>query len=164
MMTKYQGRLDGFEEEIIAAWNSVVTKHDTVVHLGDLGLTNRDKLKGWCKRLKGKKFLILGNHDSQTDAFYADCGFTVIPDAHESFRDKYDHWHDFIFTHEPVFTLPDNWFNVHGHLHGNSHRGAIIDGYRHFDVGVDAIGYAPIRLSEIMDKLYSQPQEYIQIF
>lgn len=157
-MTEYQGRNVGFEEEIIKEWNSVVSKTDTVVVLGDLAMGKKDKIQPWTNRLKGKKYLVLGNHDSGTDSFYSYCDFTVVPDLHEAFRDKYDNWAHYLFTHEPVFGLPDGWINVHGHLHGNTHRQCEENKKprekdMHFDVGVDAIGYKPIRLFEIMSRM-----------
>ncbi len=178
-MTSFQNRNVGFEEELIAAWNAVVTNKDQVLHLGDLVMSHdKEKALGWLRRLNGRKFLILGNHDGRTDSWYKEAGFTVIPDAHESFHDKYDRWTHYLFTHEPVAVPAPNWFNIHGHNHGNLHRGATPDDRRHYDVGVDAQGYAPKRLSEIMALLAARPKEqeviaelpfdeipqYIQIF
>lgn len=51
-------------EKLIELWNSVVTPEDTVYNLGDLSMAaNTKKVVEVAKRLNGKHFLILGNHD-----------------------------------------------------------------------------------------------------
>jgi len=147
------GRPVDFNERIIANWNRVVGKNDSILHLGDLTMTNKEKTMSYCKQLRGKKYLIRGNHDGASDTWYEDCGFTVVEPIFKIFRDKYDNWNKYLLTHEPVMELPSGWFNIHGHLHGNSHRGAVPDGNQHFDVGVDCCDFTPIRLYEVMTTL-----------
>ena len=48
---------------MIYNWNSVVSKDDTIYHLGDVGLGNDEQIKNIIDRLNGNKILILGNHD-----------------------------------------------------------------------------------------------------
>jgi len=136
-------------EDIVKAWNSVIKKHDVVLHLGDLSMTNKETTSGWTKRLRGRKYLILGNHDNHSVSWYADCGFTVIPPALYFVKDKYENRKYICFTHEPIKPLPEGWFNIHGHLHGDNHRGIKTTG-KHFDVGVDAIGYQPVPLYSLL--------------
>ena len=51
-------------EALITYWNSVVTPEDTVYDLGDISMiANTKKIVEIAKRLNGKHFLILGNHD-----------------------------------------------------------------------------------------------------
>lgn len=145
-------RPENYNELIIEGWNSVVTKHDSVLFLGDLSFVNKAKTAGYCSKLKGRKWMIRGNHDSANVGWYADCGFTVVEPIFKRFKDKYDNWLSVLFTHEPVFPLPEGWINIHGHLHGNSHRGNVPDGIRHFDVGVDPLKYVPIRIYKVLDE------------
>lgn len=147
------GRPGNFSELIVENWNKVVGKKDFVLHLGDLTMTNKEKTKSYTQRLNGQKFLIRGNHDGASDTWYQECGFTVVEPIFKIFKDKYDNWHKFLFTHVPVAPLPDEFFNVHGHLHGNSHRGNVPNGYQYFDVGVDCTNFTPIRLYEVFQKL-----------
>ena len=51
-------------EAIIANWNSTVDEDDEVFVVGDVGNI------GYISRLKGKKYLIKGNHDKLSDDFY----------------------------------------------------------------------------------------------
>jgi calcineurin-like phosphoesterase family protein len=146
---QWENREEGFEKRIIADWNSTVTKHDTVLHLGDLAICSKEKALAWCKQLKGKKYLIRGNHDGQSDGWLADCGFTVIPEAFYRHQDKYGNWTNYLLTHIPVRPIPDDWYNIHGHLHGNDHRGRLPTSH-HLDVGIDVFPKL-IRLSEVID-------------
>lgn len=153
-LIELQGRNQDFDQEIITAWNSVVSKQDVVIHLGDLTMISKEKTAKITQQLKGRKYLIRGNHDTASEGWYKDCGFIVLPKLYETFCVD-DVWYNFVFTHEPVASLPlfDGWFNVHGHLHGNSHRGIAPDGFHYCDVGVDAIGYKPIRLAKVIEYL-----------
>ncbi len=144
-------RKKGFEKEIVKAWNSVVSKYDKVLHLGDVSISNQGNTVFWTKQLNGRKYLIRGNHDNHTDGWYRTCGFETMPNAYKKFGQKDGSYIHVLFTHEPVVDLPKGWFNIHGHLHGDSHRG-ILTTKNHFDVGVDAVGYKPIPLYEILAK------------
>ena len=48
---------------LVENWNSVVTDDDTVFHLGDFALGGSAVWSNVLSRLKGKIYLILGNHD-----------------------------------------------------------------------------------------------------
>ncbi|MDN5686258.1 MAG: metallophosphoesterase family protein [Brachybacterium sp.] len=51
------------DEHIIASWNSVVARDDTVWHLGDLTLKRSEEIAGILQRLNGRLRIVLGNHD-----------------------------------------------------------------------------------------------------
>lgn len=50
---------------LIANWNERVTDSDRVYLLGDLMFRNRVAPEDYLRRLKGKKHLIIGNHDRE---------------------------------------------------------------------------------------------------
>ena len=164
-----------FNERIIENWNKVVGKHDKVLHLGDLILDNKEKAMELGKRLRGEKYLIIGNHDGHSDSWYRDCGFTVVEPIYKQFKDKYDRRINVLFTHEPVIPLPylameppiedvvqGLWFNIHGHIHssiphcfaGENHRGIATTNH-HYDVGVDAHNFELVPLYTILDYFFS---------
>ncbi len=150
-LLEYQGRPKGVDEIIVKEWNNLISKDDSVLHLGDLALTNKIDTKGFTDRLNGKKFLVRGNHDGHSETWYRDCGFTTVEPIYKGFKDKYDKRYHVLFTHEPVADVKwlKKWFNIHGHLHGDKHRG-IETTDRHFDVGVDVHDYKPVRLYDIL--------------
>jgi len=145
-------REEFFELQIIQAWNETVSPEDTVLHLGDLTLAGFERTLEWTEQLKGKKYLIRGNHDYKPENWYRELGFQTIPDAYKQVGYRDGSLMQILFTHEPVLELPRGWFNIHGHLHGDMHRD-IETTANHFDVGMDAIGYKPIRLSTVLDQL-----------
>ena len=51
-------------EAIVENWNKVVKDDDVVFVLGDLGFCGYEKLSPYIARLKGKKYIVQGNHDS----------------------------------------------------------------------------------------------------
>lgn len=53
-------------EGIISSWNSVVNPEDEVYILGDLMLNDTDAGIEAFNRLNGKKYIIIGNHDTDT--------------------------------------------------------------------------------------------------
>lgn len=55
------------DRALITNWNSRVTDNDDVYIIGDF-VYRSDKAVSWyCKQLRGRKHLILGNHDKLTD-------------------------------------------------------------------------------------------------
>ena len=55
---------DTMDLEMIRRWNSVVGDHDLVYHLGDFCSGGQERCRELLSRLKGRKFLVMGNHDS----------------------------------------------------------------------------------------------------
>lgn len=63
----------------------IVKDDDVVVFLGDIALfRNHTKtpFKNMFNALKGKKFLVLGNHDNMPIEFYKECGFLDVREYH----------------------------------------------------------------------------------
>jgi len=101
--------IEEHDKAIVERWNSVVTKHDTVWHLGDVffGKDGHWILAG----LNGNKKLVMGNHDHYPIDIYKTY-FSHIYGAAE-----YD---GCLLTHIPVHKdhLRPRWRkNIHGHLH-----------------------------------------------
>jgi calcineurin-like phosphoesterase family protein len=65
---KYCGRpfkdANEMDDTLIARWNSVVTKDDTVYHLGDFAFKNGRDIDNYFRRLNYKfLYILFGNHD-----------------------------------------------------------------------------------------------------
>ncbi|MCX7865485.1 MAG: hypothetical protein N2423_10725, partial [Novosphingobium sp.] len=56
------------DEELVRRWNAVVRDQDLVYHLGDVSM-GRQGLHV-LSRLRGRKILIRGNHDTASDEEY----------------------------------------------------------------------------------------------
>lgn len=145
-MVEWGYREWGWEEQAILEWNKVVKPNDTVLHLGDLALCPTETAGNWLKRLMGRKYLVLGNHDRFHEPIYNEFGFTVIPNP---VFFNWNHGEPILFSHRPYEQLPKGWWNYHGHTHGNKIKQihGITD--RHVDCGVDVWGLRPRKISEI---------------
>jgi len=131
--------IDEHDEAIVANWNSVVRDNDIVYHLGDfafqLGI-NSDRIRGLFHRLRGHKYLIIGNHDvdrrGDLHPTLAALDWAARP-AH-ALRTR-DGGRDLWLSHYAARVWPSQHYgSVHfyGHSHGNLPGQA-----RSRDVGVD---------------------------
>ena len=70
---------------MIENWNKTVTENDEIYVLGDFGADGfeRDILS----RLNGVKYLIKGNHDTNTNEFYREVGFKEVYDLPVLYKD-----------------------------------------------------------------------------
>lgn len=135
------------EEQLIKKWNETVDDEDTVYVLGDFGLSDsKEETRRVCQSLKGKKILILGNHDTQDPEWYRACGFAEAspwPIIFEGF------W---ILSHEPLY-INENmpYANIYGHVHANPT-------YKNYSrqsicVCVERTDYRPITFDEVRKKV-----------
>lgn len=140
--------VEQMNQSIIEAWNDVVMPDDRVIVVGDLsaGLGGKTaELRNIIGSLAGKKILILGNHDHQTNDWYLEAGFENVTD-----------WmleDGILFIHKPATSMNPDTLSifeqlspdlvVHGHIHSKSRS---IPG--HFNVAWDR-HYRMINLEEV---------------
>ena len=129
------------DEKLIENWNSVVQDDDIVYHLGDVYMGKSSS--NFAHRLKGRKRLILGNHDHGKDSVL------------QSMFQKIVMWRMFpefglLLTHVPVhegslgFKVEKN---VHGHIHEK-----VIEDERYINVSVEQINYTPVNIETLRVK------------
>ncbi|MBO4894762.1 MAG: phosphoesterase [Clostridia bacterium] len=128
--------VEQMDKAIVENWNKVVSPQDTVWHLGDVG---DDTIIG---RLNGIKYLVKGNHDTGSNQYYRDIGFTEVYDLPVLFE---NFW---LLSHEPLYinsNMP--YANLFGHVHANP---IIKDlSSQHFCVCVERIDYTPVEFDFI---------------
>lgn len=61
------------DNQLVTNYNRLVRPHDVVYFLGDIGF-KLDVIK----KMKGKKILIVGNHDKKSHTYYYSLGFQAI--------------------------------------------------------------------------------------
>lgn len=128
--------VEEMNEKMIENWNNVVKDNDIVYHLGDVYFSSKGKVM---ERLKGRKRLILGNHD------------TIDNYTTQHFQ-KIMVWRKFpefklLLTHVPVHPSSLEMkvtHNIHGHIHDKN-----IDDERYINVGVEQTNYAPVNIEEL---------------
>lgn len=144
--------VEEMDRTIIRNWNSRVTDHDDVYILGDFSYGKKDPVS-YLKQLKGKKHLVVGNHDGKLIRNPA-CKkyFTEIADI----RMVNDNGTQIVCCHYPMVEWNGYYRNVlhfYGHIHNNS--GNATNQYisrvkNAYNVGVDIIGFMPRTLKEIL--------------
>ncbi len=142
---QYESRPEDYEEILVTKWNQTVRKKDQVLVLGDLTLSSKEHTRLFTGRLNGTKFLIRGNHDGGSETFYSELGFVIVEPIFKTFS---AHWGKLrvLFTHEPVEPLPEDFFNIHGHVHAREIEYSL----RHCNVSADVVHYTPVRIWEIL--------------
>ena len=133
------------DQWLINKWNETVRKQDTVYFLGDFCLKNKEYTENILRQLKGKKFLIRGNHDKSLnglenyfewvgdikEAKFTNNQFKFI-DPNETFCVEMCHFPMLTWNRRPHGTCM-----VHGHSHGNANNVNELTGELRVDVGLD---------------------------
>ena len=145
------------DEYLIAAWNAVVTEEDTVYLIGDIGWNDGHVPCRTLARLKGRKHLIRGNHDT---------GFSDGPLLHRYFESVTDFWeledgeNHIILSHYPML-YNKRGYMIHGHLHGSGQFWEVLkDLPRVLNAGVDLNNWAPVTLEQLIannERFYAAP-------
>jgi len=143
---KYENRpfsdINEMEKIFIGNWNNIVEPQDKVFVLGDFSLYDKNKTAEICNRLKGRKTLVLGNHDEETPRYYMECGFEFVSE-YPIILD--DFW---ILSHEPMY-VNDNmpYANIFGHVHSSK---IYTDCTRQsFCACVERLEYKPVEFSRV---------------
>lgn len=126
---------------LIDRWNAVVGPNDIVWHLGDVARRPAD-VPALLARLNGTKHLLRGNNDPEATG--AAPGWASVGDYAEVAVDG----QHLVLCHYAF----RSWNRQHRgalNLHGHSH-GRLKPLLRQFDVGVDARGFAPTTLAQLL--------------
>lgn len=133
--------VEEMDEHMVDCWNSVVKDDDIVYHLGDVYM-NGNRGTTILPRLKGRKRLVLGNHDNGKDQ-----------NLQKHFQ-KIMMWRMFpefncLLTHVPVHesTMFKVEYNLHGHIHQNASPTA-----RHINCCVEVQDYTPKHIEELVPR------------
>lgn len=148
---KYENRpflsVKEMDQYMIERWNEVVGVDDEVFHIGDFSFYSNPVNESILKKLKGKKYLVIGNHDKESVAQYYSIGFQGVYD----FPILYNGF--WILSHEPVYinqNMP--YANIFGHVHANPQYKDVSS--QSFCVSVERIEYRPILFEEIKKRMH----------
>ena len=153
---------------IIQRWNSIITDQDEVYILGDLMLNNNENGIKCLKQLKGNKYFIRGNHD--TDArinLYIDEQGADIAFLGDATTLKYKGYH-FYLSHYPTLTsnlekesLKQMTLNLYGHTHQKTNF--YEDRPYMYHVGVDSHYCYPVSIDQIIQDMNNKVKECIDM-
>ena len=153
-------------EKMINNWNSLVTKNDEIYILGDFAYKGKiHDVNDILSRLKGKKYLVKGNHDKYiNDPKFNIDTFIWIKDY---FLLKYEML-KIILSHYPMFSWDSSYhgsIHLYGHIHNNADKHPEykeiikIIGYRAINVGVDVNDFYPVSIKQIINKIKEAKDE-----
>lgn len=130
-------------QALINNYNAVVQKQDIVYWLGDVmyGAT-KERVSNILKQLRGRKFLIMGNHDRNHSAtWWLSCGFEKVYS-----HPIYDAENYIMLSHEPLpeFGEMHPIANIHGHIHIQDYD--FTNHAQHINVCVEKTDYKPVPL------------------
>ncbi|OCP22000.1 MULTISPECIES: metallophosphoesterase family protein [unclassified Ensifer] len=163
--------VDEMNEALVERWNAKVGKNDRVYHLGDVGWNS---VTPWMERLNGEKVIITGNHDDPAEMRKLGhwCGVKEITNYLEIAVGG----GRLVLFHYPIDDWNGRWkgsIHLHCHTHSPNFRNANLprvddsalslpDNFppdihcNRFNVGVDANGFEPVALEEIIDAAISK--------
>jgi calcineurin-like phosphoesterase family protein len=127
--------VEEMDETLIDNWNKTVGKNDVVHHLGDFAYRGTTSNSDILKRLNGRITLIQGNHDP-------------VLWGHKYYEFK-ENKRLFVLFHYPIEEW-NGYYRGAVHIHCHTHKPNLISAERRFNVTVEATGYKPISLEEIM--------------
>lgn len=141
-------------EQLVYNWNSVVNENDIVYMVGDFALCGKDALITIGQVLKGRKTLILGNHDGASMKTYYDAGFEFISKQPIILEDFY------IVSHTPQFLQANSVYaNIFAHVHNRPEYKDVSS--RTFCVSAERINYTPIDFETIKVMMLRQEENII---
>ncbi|MGN0371493.1 MAG: metallophosphoesterase [Enterocloster sp.] len=133
-------------EFLISRWNDTVKTEDEVYILGDFSDGSAEETERILERLKGRKYLVIGNNDH----------YLEDPSFHSSlfqWTKQYYELHamdtKFVLFHFPIEAW-SGYRNDRVHLHGHVHRPQpVYEPIRRYEVGADAHDGRPVSIEEI---------------
>lgn len=147
--------VEEMNSKLIDNWNNIVTSKDTVIIGGDFAWKRHGR---FINMLKGKKILVLGNHDKMSQEI-----LNQFSEVHELLFKVFGKI-QIMICHYPM----KSWRNsCHGswHLYGHCHgRMTEFESINSFDIGVDVWNYTPIPFEVICEKMNTvktAPQNFL---
>ena len=147
-----------YEKMIVSKWNSKVKEDDEVYILGDVAENDVDEILCIIKTLKGKKHLIIGNHDEN---FLKQYQLSNLFETIDFIKLIIDNGRKVCLCHYPLMDWVE--FNrqgilVYGHIHNKTVKNGpayaeIKDYYKDkpaYNAGVDVTGFEPRTLDELI--------------
>lgn len=150
---------------LVKNWNDRVTDEDTVYILGDISWHKNAKTIEIFKQLKGKKHLIVGNHDSR---LIKNAGVRDLFETISEYKEVGVGAENIVLCHYPIICYKNHyygWYHFYGHVHNSWEAKLlqqVIDGmneaypeaYKLYNVGcmMDYMRYTPRTFEEITGK------------
>lgn len=147
--------VDAMDEAMIKLWNDRVHDDDDVYILGDFAYRNEKSEEWYLKQLKGRKHLIIGNHD--TKLLKNDAAMSYFESVDKMMHVS-DRGVEICLCHFPIAEW-NGYYKGHTHFYGHIHnnkdteiREFMNTRQNAYNVGCMFYGYAPASLRQITGK------------
>lgn len=146
--------VEEMNETIISNWNSRVKGNDTVYIVGDMFYHAKpEEVEAVLGRLKGRKYLLRGNHDGSWldngdyEGYFAEIGYMM---------EKSDGQRGLTLCHYPLLTWKHQKksYMIHGHLHVDTSDDfwpLIRQRERMLNAAVEINGFKPVTFEELVE-------------
>lgn len=144
--------IEAMDEALIAAWNERVGGNDTVYILGDLFFRSQNPASV-LERLRGKKHLVFGNHDS---SWYSSEKFGHFFVQAEHLLEVSDGKRGMTLCHYPMLSWKHETkqYMIHGHIHNDTRADYwqwLRSRERILNAGTDINGFCPVTFDELLE-------------
>lgn len=157
--------VEAMNAAILDAINAKVGEDDRLFVLGDFTIRFK-RPKRFLDRIRCREvWLIRGNHDpvGEPGDPGAEGGFARVLDYHEQWYDHQGYRQLVVLCHYPIFEwrgyFKGSW-HLYGHVHGRFQDGPGLEDEegrrmhpRALDVGIDAVGLAPLSYDEVRARI-----------
>ena len=152
--------IDEHDEALINKWNKKVKNNDDVYILGDLSFRSPHHISYYLSRMKGKKHLVVGNHDRYWMRHVED--MNVYFESVDYLKTIKIEKKLITLCHYPMLEWPrsrymqsETSYLIHGHIHRNNDT----EVYRYIknnlphalNAGVDINGFEPVAFDELKE-------------
>ena len=149
--------VEEMNEAIIENWNKVVSPNDIVYHLGDTMLNDNEKGIECFKRLNGKIFLVIGNHETtaRRHLLLTECADKIDGNVyayvikHGKFSLYLSHYPTLTANYSRDKYFNQNVINLHAHTHQTTNFLYPNNPFM-YHVGVDSHNCTPVHIDEVM--------------
>ena len=149
------GNTNKMNQHLITCHNKVVKPQDTLIHLGDVYMSNKTNAMKALRKLNGRKILVLGNHDNLPLSEWKE----VFDEVYSWYIIEHQNYY-VVMAHDPIETIAINSnlgfdkpvIMLNGHIHDTAL--STPDGHGNFsiNVGVDVNDYYPMSFNQILDR------------
>ncbi len=147
--------IEEMEESIIKNWNNKVTEEDDIWILGDMAYRYKGDFSEVLVKLKGKKHLIVGNHDTK---ILKNEKVRAMFESIDVYKEIVDNGRMVVLFHYPILEW-NRFYRDSIHIYGHIHNNTDMDTYQimknrknAYNAGVDVIGFEPCTLDEVIEK------------
>jgi len=152
--------IDEHDDFLIERWNKKVKKNDDVYILGDLSFRTTTPISYYLSRMKGRKHLIVGNHDGYWMRHVKD--LSIYFESVDYLKIMKFEKKQITLCHYPMLEWPGSRyvesgtsFLIHGHIH--SETDSVITNYikahqpHAFNACVDINHFEPVSFDELKE-------------